>query len=75
MFSIGSFINYAVCEDYRAAVGIDLVHDEVDANAIGDDLTRRATVPIHGARSIRPGTLRAVLRGARLTVDELKGLR
>jgi len=39
-----------------------------------EDLTRRTTVPIHGARTIRPGTLRAILRGARLTVDDLKAL-
>ncbi|WP_239333813.1 type II toxin-antitoxin system HicA family toxin [Frankia sp. CiP3] len=35
---------------------------------------RRTTVPVHGGRDIRPGTLRAVLRDAGLTVDDLHGL-
>ncbi len=35
---------------------------------------RRTTVPVHGGRDIRPGTLRAVLRNAGLTVDDLHGL-
>ena len=36
------------------------------------DLTRRTTVPVHGSKAVRPGTLRAILRGAGLTVDELQ---
>jgi predicted RNA binding protein YcfA (HicA-like mRNA interferase family) len=39
-----------------------------------DDTTRLAVVPMHGAKTIKPGTLRAILRGARLTVDELRAL-
>ncbi|HEY3358413.1 MAG TPA: type II toxin-antitoxin system HicA family toxin [Polyangia bacterium] len=39
-----------------------------------DDPTRRATVPLHGSKPVRPGTLRAILHGARLTVDELRAL-
>jgi predicted RNA binding protein YcfA (HicA-like mRNA interferase family) len=35
---------------------------------------RRATVPVHGGRDIRPGTLRAILRDTGITVDDLYGL-
>lgn len=38
------------------------------------DATRRATVPVHKGRTIPRGTLQAILRGARLTVDELRAL-
>jgi predicted RNA binding protein YcfA (HicA-like mRNA interferase family) len=39
-----------------------------------EDATRIATVPVHKGKSIPPGTLRAILRGARLSVDELREL-
>jgi len=39
-----------------------------------DDATRRVTVPVHGSKSVTPGTLRAILRSARLSVDELSSL-
>ncbi|WP_239310919.1 MULTISPECIES: type II toxin-antitoxin system HicA family toxin [unclassified Frankia] len=35
---------------------------------------RRTTVPVHGGRDIRPGTLRSILRDTGLTVDDLHGL-
>jgi predicted RNA binding protein YcfA (HicA-like mRNA interferase family) len=38
------------------------------------DLARRATVPIHGSKPVKPGTLRAILKGAGLDVDQLKNL-
>lgn len=38
------------------------------------DPTRRATVPVHGGKPVKSGTLRAILRGAGLTVDEFKVL-
>jgi len=38
------------------------------------DRTRRATVPIHGSTPVKPGTLRAILAGARLSVDEFRAL-
>ena len=34
----------------------------------------RATVPSHGGRDLPTGTLRAILRGAKLTADEFRGL-
>jgi predicted RNA binding protein YcfA (HicA-like mRNA interferase family) len=36
------------------------------------DFTRRATVPIHGAKPVRIGTLRAILKGAGITPEELR---
>jgi len=39
-----------------------------------DDLSRRATVILHGSKPIKPGTLHAILRGAKLTVEELRQL-
>lgn len=38
------------------------------------DPTRWATIPVHGSKPIPPGTLRAILRGARISVEELIGL-
>ncbi len=39
-----------------------------------DDLSRRATIPVHGSKSIKPGTLRAILRGVQLNEEDLKQL-
>lgn len=38
------------------------------------DARRTVTVPFHGARSLRPGTLRNILRQAGLTVEEFRDL-
>ena len=38
------------------------------------DLSRRAIVPVHGSKTVKPGTLRAILKGAGLTVEEFKQL-
>jgi predicted RNA binding protein YcfA (HicA-like mRNA interferase family) len=38
------------------------------------DPTRTVTVPFHGARSLKPGTLRSIIRQAGLTVDEFREL-
>jgi len=38
------------------------------------DPTRTVTVPFHGARSLKPGTLRNIIRQAGLTVDEFREL-
>jgi len=37
-----------------------------------DDPKRRAVVPVHGSKPIRPGTLKSILSGLQLTVDDLK---
>ncbi len=36
------------------------------------DLTRRVSVPVHKGTDLKPGTLRGILRAARLTVDDLR---
>ena len=38
------------------------------------DKARCAVIPVHGSRVIKPGTLRAILQGVRLSVEELRDL-
>ncbi len=38
------------------------------------DARRAVTVPFHGARSLKPGTLRNIIRQARMTVEEFHDL-
>jgi len=38
------------------------------------DTNRRAVVPRHGGRDLRPGTLRSIIRDAGLTVEEFRRL-
>ena len=38
------------------------------------DLSRRAIVPVHGSKPVKPGTLRAILRGANISVEEFSAL-
>jgi predicted RNA binding protein YcfA (HicA-like mRNA interferase family) len=40
----------------------------------GTDASRRCIVAVHGGAPIPPGTLREILRGSGLTVDELRDL-
>ena len=35
---------------------------------------RSASVPLHGGRDLRPGTLRAIIRQAGLSIEEFDGL-
>jgi predicted RNA binding protein YcfA (HicA-like mRNA interferase family) len=37
-------------------------------------LSRRAVIPVHGSKSIKPGTLRAILKGCGISVEEFKDL-
>jgi predicted RNA binding protein YcfA (HicA-like mRNA interferase family) len=39
-----------------------------------DDPTRIAVAPVHKAKILPPGTLRAVLKGARLSIEDLRAL-
>jgi predicted RNA binding protein YcfA (HicA-like mRNA interferase family) len=36
--------------------------------------TRTVTVPVHGGRDLKPGTLRSILKQAGFTVEEFKAL-
>ena len=38
------------------------------------DARRTVTVPFHGARDLKPGTLRNIIRQAGLTVEEFRDL-
>jgi predicted RNA binding protein YcfA (HicA-like mRNA interferase family) len=38
------------------------------------DLSRRAVIPVHGSKAVKPGTLRAILRGAQVTPEQLRDL-
>jgi predicted RNA binding protein YcfA (HicA-like mRNA interferase family) len=38
------------------------------------DSARTVTVPVHGNRDLKPGTLRAIIRQAGFTVDEFREL-
>jgi predicted RNA binding protein YcfA (HicA-like mRNA interferase family) len=51
--------------DHQTGSHVTLLHPETK---------RRAVVPHHGGRDLRPGTLRAVIRDAGLTVDEFRRL-
>ena len=39
-----------------------------------NDVTRIAVVPVHKGKTLPPGTLRAVLKGAAITIEELRRL-
>jgi predicted RNA binding protein YcfA (HicA-like mRNA interferase family) len=39
-----------------------------------DDPTRVAVVPLHKGKMLPPGTLRAILKGAQLTIEQLREL-
>jgi predicted RNA binding protein YcfA (HicA-like mRNA interferase family) len=35
---------------------------------------RRAIIPLHGSKPVKPGTLHAILKGAEITAEDLKNL-
>ena len=53
-------------EVHRKGSHVMLVH--------GADPTRIVVVPVHKAKMLPPGTLRAILKGARLNNEELRSL-
>lgn len=50
-------------EVHRKGSHVMLVH--------ATDRTRIAVVPVHKGTTLKPGTLRAILKGARISLDEL----
>lgn len=38
------------------------------------DLGRRAVVPVHGSKAVKFGTLRAILRGAQISIEDFQDL-
>jgi predicted RNA binding protein YcfA (HicA-like mRNA interferase family) len=39
-----------------------------------DDPTRATVIPVHKGQDIPPGTLRAILKGLRIDIEELREL-
>jgi predicted RNA binding protein YcfA (HicA-like mRNA interferase family) len=39
-----------------------------------DDRTRATTVPAHGSKTLKRGTVRSILKQARFTIDEFRAL-
>ena len=38
------------------------------------DLSRRVVIPLHDSKTIKPGTLRAILKGASISIEDFKEL-
>ncbi len=58
----------------RAGFFVDRVVGSHHVMVFPGDPTRTVIVPVHGARDLKPGTMRAVIRQAGLTVDEFAAL-
>ncbi len=39
-----------------------------------NELRRRTVIPLHGSKPVKPGTLRAILKGTNVTIEEFKKL-
>jgi predicted RNA binding protein YcfA (HicA-like mRNA interferase family) len=58
----------------RAGFFIDRVVGSHHMMVHRDDHRHTVTVPVHGARDIKTGTLRSIIRQAGLTVEEFRDL-
>jgi len=58
----------------RAGFFIDRVVGSHHMMVHRDDPRRTVTVPVHGARELKTGTLRSIIRQAGLTVEEFRDL-
>jgi predicted RNA binding protein YcfA (HicA-like mRNA interferase family) len=58
----------------RAGFAIERIAGSHYVLAIQGEPTRTVTVPVHGHRDLKPGTLRAIIRQAGLTIDEFAAL-
>ena len=38
------------------------------------DLTRRCVIPVHGSKTVKPGTLHSILKGTGISVEEFTKL-
>jgi predicted RNA binding protein YcfA (HicA-like mRNA interferase family) len=54
----------------RAGFIVDRVVGSHRIMAYPGDPTRTVTIPVHSGRDLKPGTLRAIIRQAGLTVEE-----
>jgi predicted RNA binding protein YcfA (HicA-like mRNA interferase family) len=58
----------------RAGFAIDRIVGSHYILIFPDNTTRTVTVPVHGARDLKPGTLRSIIRQAGFSVEEFKKL-
>lgn len=58
----------------RAGFAVDRVAGSHHLLVHKDDPRLIVTVPIHGARDLKPGTLRGIIRQAGLSVEEFRDL-
>lgn len=58
----------------RAGFRVDRIVGSHHVLAFPDDPARTVTVPVHGNRDLKPGTLRAIIRQAGFSVEELREL-
>jgi predicted RNA binding protein YcfA (HicA-like mRNA interferase family) len=54
----------------RAGFLVDRIVGSHHVLVYPDDPTRTVTVPVHAGRDLKPGTVRAIIRQAGLTVEE-----
>ena len=59
-----------VCALERAGFVIDRIVGSHHVMTFPDDHTRTVTVPVHGSRDLKPGTLRSIIRQAGFSVEE-----
>jgi len=58
----------------KAGFVVDRIVGSHHVMAHPDDPKRAVTVPVHGNRDLKPGTLRSVIRQAGLTAEEFRQL-
>jgi predicted RNA binding protein YcfA (HicA-like mRNA interferase family) len=58
----------------RAGFVIDRIAGSHHLLVQQSDPTRRVTVPVHGGKDLKAGTLRSIVRQAGLTVEEFRAL-
>jgi len=58
----------------RAGFVVERVVGSHHVLAHPEDPTRAVTVPYHGSRDLKPGTIRSIIRQAGLTVEEFRKL-
>jgi predicted RNA binding protein YcfA (HicA-like mRNA interferase family) len=58
----------------RAGFTVDRIVGSHHVLAHPDDPTRAVTVPVHGNRDLKPGTLRSIIRQTGLTVEQFTDL-
>jgi predicted RNA binding protein YcfA (HicA-like mRNA interferase family) len=58
----------------RAGFVVDRIVGSHHVLAYPGDPTRTVVVPVHAGRDLKPGTMRAIIRQAGLSVDEVSDL-